>query len=339
LDAKCRHQPVVLGVKAVVGGRVYDYEVRFTRGAFVAEHLKCWEGPDEETALFERHRQNVQGEWSSDERFKLLSQDFRANALLLSLADRLTPALARNVAVSLRRLLTQFSEGAADPWDFAGAHQTARRAHRNREFREWLLMRLKSADIGVVDLSTEQRSIPSARTMSLFDETEIASPEAPDSGTERSIYLLSLVHRGAKEVVEIPYRRESHGTRRLVEIAPMLFDLIHDTIPQTLFIDEIDESLHPLLLQGIIRHLNCEIPVKSVRGQLIFATHDTTLMDDPARDAVLRRDQIYLTEKDASGAARLYSVAEFKERNNLNLRRRYLQGRYGALPVLGAFAE
>ena len=119
----------------------------------------------------------------------------------------------------------------------------------------------------------------------------------------------------------------------------MLFDLAHEARPQAIFVDEIDRSLHPVLLQGIVRHLNCEIPLKAVRGQLIFATHDTTLIDAEAKTAVLRRDQIYLTEKDASGAARLYSVAEFKERNNLNLRHRYLQGRYAVLPSLGAFAE
>ena len=76
-----------------------------------------------------------------------------------------------------------------------------------------------------------------------------------------------------------------------------------------------------------------------MRGQLIFATHETALLDAEAKDAVLRRDQVYLTEKDSSGASRLYSVAEFKERNNLNLRRRYLQGRYGALPALGQFGD
>jgi AAA15 family ATPase/GTPase len=119
----------------------------------------------------------------------------------------------------------------------------------------------------------------------------------------------------------------------------VFYDLARGPDSTALFIDEIDESLHPALLQGIIRHFNCEIPVADVRGQLIFVTHETALLDAEAKNALLRRDQVYLVEKDASGAARLYSVAEFKERNNLNLRRRYLQGRYGALPSLGSFKE
>ncbi|NJL31659.1 MAG: hypothetical protein HC898_08525 [Phycisphaerales bacterium] len=97
--------------------------------------------------------------------------------------------------------------------------------------------------------------------------------------------------------------------------------------------------MHPTLLQGLIRHFNSEIPQKKMCGQLIFVTHETALLDAEAKNAALRRDQVYLTEKDASGAARLYSVAEFNERNNLNMRKRYLQGRYGALPALGSFKD
>ena len=85
--------------------------------------------------------------------------------------------------------------------------------------------------------------------------------------------------------------------------------------------------------------LQCGTHMKAACGQLIFATHETSLLDAEGKNAVLRRDQIYLTEKDAFGAARLYSVAEFRERNNLNIRRRYLQGRYGALPSLGDFSD
>lgn len=118
-----------------------------------------------------------------------------------------------------------------------------------------------------------------------------------------------------------------------------MYGIAHATTSRAVFVDELDASLHPVLLQGLIRHLNRELPLERARGQLIFATHETTLLDDEAKEAVLRRDQVYLAEKDATGAPRLFSVAEFRERNNLNIRHRYLQGRYGALPALGSFAE
>lgn len=137
--------------------------------------------------------------------------------------------------------------------------------------------------------------------------------------------------------MRLDYERESMGTRRLVELVPFLHDLTHGPEGQAYFIDEIGASIHPHLLHAFVRRFNCDTEPESVRGQLIFATHETVMLDAEAKDAVLRRDQAYFTEKDHSGASRLYSVAEFRERNNLNLRRRYLQGRYGALPSLGRF--
>ena len=318
--------PVRLGIKAFIEGRVYDYELQFGRAKLLSERLH-WLKANGDTVLFRREGQEVSGEWTKDERFTLLAKDFRPNALLLSLADRLTPALAKNIAVGIRRLLTSFDtpvQDLAPPW-FSTDSSVARRARDDSEFSAWLLSQLKSADVGVVELRTRGENVHVA---SLFGETEV----------EKFVRLF-LLHQGESGLFPIPYAYESHGTRKLIELAPMLFELAHGARPHAVFIDEIDESLHPVLLQGIIRHFNCDIPMDKVRGQLIFVTHDTSLIDAEAKNALLRRDQIYLTEKDASGAARLYSVAEFRERNNLNLRRRYLQGRYGALPSLGTFGE
>jgi uncharacterized protein len=326
--------PVRLGLKAVIDGRIYDYEIQFDKTKFLSERL-LWLQAERNTlfhgngqiVLFHRKAQVVEGEWTKNERFELLIKDFRPNSLLLSLADRLTPALAKNIAVGIRRLLTPFHhvlDQFAPPW-LSEHSKAAKLARDDPQFGIWFRKQLQSADIGVVDFHAKESK---ARVMVSPDEVE----------TE-TFYQLTLLHRGTNGAVPIPYNRESHGTQKLVEFAPMFFDLVNALKSRAIFVDEIDESLHSTLLQGILRHFNCDIPPDKVRGQLIFVTHDTALLDDEAKVAILRRDQIYFTEKDSTGAARLFSVAEFKERNNLNLRRRYLQGRYGALPSLGTFAE
>lgn len=137
----------------------------------------------------------------------------------------------------------------------------------------------------------------------------------------------------------MPFSAESFGTQKLVQLAPLLYSLTHGEQPSACFADEFDASIHPTLFAGILRHFNCEIEPSAVRGQLIFTAHETSLIDAEARDAVLRRDQVYLTDKDASGASRLYSIGEFRERNNVNLRKRYLEGRYGAIPSIGGFQK
>jgi AAA15 family ATPase/GTPase len=324
-------EPVRLGIKCVIDHRVYDYEVCFDRTHFLSERLS-WLGMEGEQCLLDRQNLKASGEWLKDDRFAWLAKDFRENVLLLALADRFAPTLSKNIAGGLRRMLRAFVQMPDFPW--RGSF-VARRARDDSEFSSWLLAQLKSADLGVEDLRVEEE-----KTVVHFKALDANGQEGEPSGQrEETRYYLTLLHRADEGAVPIPYHRESGGTRRLVDLSRPFYDLAHSPEPTALFVDEIHESLHPTLLQSIIRHFNCETPMDEVRGQLIFATHETALLDAEAKNAILRRDQVYLTEKDASGAARLYSVAEFKERNNLNLRRRYLQGRYGALPSWGSGEE
>jgi uncharacterized protein len=347
--------PVVLGIKAVIDGHVYEYSISYVTNAFVSERL-IRRSSNEEQVLIDRDRQMVGGDWTTDPQFKLVSKDFRPNALLLSLADSLAPGLAKNIAVSIRRLLSTSGHGMeplgqVEPlwWSgrFSQGEEVAQRARDDSAFGEWLLTRLRSADVGVVGVKQEEvRREPNQ--WSIFEmmefERRVASSDIVDDSSlprkaKRSLFRLKLLHGSATGAVALPYSRESLGTRRIVELSPLLYDLTHGDKFRAAFVDEIDASMHPLLLQGLLQHFNSEINPHGIHGQLIFATHETTLLDAEAKHAVLRRDQIYLTEKDSNGSARLYSVAEFRERNNLNIRRRYLQGRYGALPALGTFAE
>jgi uncharacterized protein len=329
-------EPVVLGVKAVIDSRVYEYSVAFDRRQFREEKLLRM-GTDRAEVLLDRTPRGVVGTWTDDPQFQLLTQSFRPNALLLSLADSLAPTLARGIAVGLRRLLFM-NDPTAMLWPLNRAEGVAKRARDDAAFSTWLLSRLRAADVGVVDMRTEE-----IRTLVEVEqepgEEELTTEPPQEKQAVQLSYRLALIHGGKDGPVPLSYARESLGTRRLVELAPVLFDLVHDSQPRAAFVDEFDASMHPLLLQGLVRHFNCDVAADRARGQLVFATHETSLLDAEAKDAVLRRDQIYLTSKDAVGAAKLYSVAEFRERNNLNMRRRYLQGRYGALPSLGEFPE
>lgn len=93
-------RPVRLGVKAVIDGSVYDYEITFTDREVRTERLEH-QLPDRTQILFHRENQNVTGDWTADDQFRLIGKEFRANALLLSLADTLTPSLSRERAPSL----------------------------------------------------------------------------------------------------------------------------------------------------------------------------------------------------------------------------------------------
>ena len=95
-------------------------------------------------------------------------------------------------------------------------------------------------------------------------------------------------------------------------------------------IDELDRSLHPFLVQFLVELFHTPETNKN-NAQLIFTTHDTTLLSLET----FRRDQIYFVEKDPHTAAtELYSLDEFSVRKNENIEKGYLLGRYGAIPYL-----
>ena len=125
----------------------------------------------------------------------------------------------------------------------------------------------------------------------------------------------------------IDLTEESDGTQRLLNLIPALHDL--HKCGGVYFIDEIDRSLHPMLVRNFLEHF-----LKSCEGsqrQLIMTTHESNLLDQE----LLRRDEIWFAEKDPAGATHLYSLIDFKVRNDLEIRKHYLQGRFGAVPFLG----
>ena len=100
-----------------------------------------------------------------------------------------------------------------------------------------------------------------------------------------------------------------------------------------LIIDELEQSLHPMLARKIVELFN-DRATNPKNAQLLFTTHDTHLLGTVAGDPILRRDQVWFTEKD-DGATRLYPLTDYAPRKGENLERGYLQGRYGAIPFLG----
>ena len=97
---------------------------------------------------------------------------------------------------------------------------------------------------------------------------------------------------------------------------------------EVLLVDEIDSSLHPILVRFLISRFHSE-KTNPLNAQLVCCTHNTSLLDQE----VFRRDQIWFMEKDV-GASTLYPLTDFNPRTGESLERGYMRGRYGALPIL-----
>lgn len=121
---------------------------------------------------------------------------------------------------------------------------------------------------------------------------------------------------------------ESNGTRNLLFLAGPVLDILAKGL--TLVIDELDTNLHTLLVQALVRLFH-RPDINHHGAQLIFTTHDTSLLDAYSQ---FRRDQVWFMEKKPDQSSELYSLLDFSPRKNEAIERGYLQGRYGALPFL-----
>ena len=127
-------------------------------------------------------------------------------------------------------------------------------------------------------------------------------------------------------------RQESDGSQRIIDLLPAFLDLSEQTSQKVYVIDEVDRSLHSLLIRNLIEAylMGCSA---ETRTQLLLTTHNVMLMDQQ----LLRRDEMWVTERDASGATDLFSFSEYEDiRYDKDIRKSYLQGRMGGVPrILG----
>lgn len=122
--------------------------------------------------------------------------------------------------------------------------------------------------------------------------------------------------------------QESDGSQRLIDLLPAFLDLSSGDSKRVYVVDEMDRSLHTLLTRQLLeRYLaGC---TSETRTQLLFTTHDVLLMDQ----RWLRRDEMWITERDAAGTSSLLSFSEYRDvRYDKDLRKSYLQGRLGGIP-------
>lgn len=159
-----------------------------------------------------------------------------------------------------------------------------------------------------------------------------------DDNDEHEHIKIDAVHKmiGSDETTTIPLSHESAGTLKMFALYPMLQFVLSSG--GVLFIDELNARLHPLLVRTfVITFLNPEINTN--HAQLIFTSHDSWQLNGN----MLRRDEIWFTEKDTDGVSTLYSLADFvdedgtKIRKDENYERNYLLGKYGAIPSLKYF--
>lgn len=221
------------------------------------------------------------------------------------------------------------------------------------QIRELLKTLLKDADTGIEDIELKTASLQHAGFpeefksffLSRMREGDVALAETPEGARalickengELLAKKLILFHKNDRgKLVPFDLHEESDGTRRLIELAPAFYDFSSGTQEKVLVIDELDRSLHPHLSELLLNfHLTGNAAGRET--QLIVTTHETYLLDLKK----LRRDELWITQKNEQGATEIYSFDEFDEppRFDKVLAIDYHLGRFGGVPKIGVRHE
>jgi predicted ATP-dependent endonuclease of OLD family len=243
----------------------------------------------------------------------------RHNSLFLS-------AAAQNAHEALLPIFTWLSGLLSVLGDRSEYREHTARLCSELDYKNEIARLVSVADLGIAEMSVEECKLPDKTKEHL--EALVTTLNLPKAATLlETKQAIRFLHRLGSSTVPFDMDQESDGTLAYLALLGPAVEAIKKGTP--LLIDELDASLHPLLATQLIRLFNS--PSSNPKGaQLIFNTHDTNLLSS----GVLRRDQIWFTEKGNDATSHLYPLSDFKPRRQENLQNGYLQGRYGAIPFI-----
>lgn len=206
------------------------------------------------------------------------------------------------------------------------------------EYKKFCLKMLNNADLSIKDFDMDPKSIKELNEESgkayqgLIMAVANGNEERRNRFENMTIYDFKTLH----EVIEgeehkdypLAFMEESLGTQQMFNFAPILYYVFKEG--KVLFIDEIDKSLHPLIVKYLVG-LFFNKSINPNNAQLIANTHDTNLLDLD----MFRRDDIWFTERNhKTGKSELFSLVDFSVRASENIEKAYVLGRYGAIPFI-----
>lgn len=321
LDKDCVEEPSEFEISYIENGVRYQYGYSVTPKRVIKEWLLVYksfkpqqwfnryvnEKTGEDVFEFSSHLKGKRKQWAE------LTRD---NALFLSMAAQLNSEQLLPVFNFLTNTVIVFAsnQGLSDQFTISKLHDD--------HWRKLICEFLVSADIAIKNIKVE-----STKGFKNSFQLDMKTGKH-DVQTEETVLMIpKFYHKTEKGAAIFELQDESQGTQRLFALAAPVIDILQKGL--ILIVDELDSSLHPLLVRHLMRLFNNS--ENNIHGaQLIVTTHDTTLLDS----TLLRRDQIWFVEKNLEQASELFPLSDFSPRSNEALEKGYLSGRYGGLPMI-----
>lgn len=333
LDEVSRSAPTLFEVQLIQGENRYRYGFEYTKKEIVSEWLYENRFGEEEVELFVRSKDVIEVSEKAFPEGRGKEDLTNANRLFLSVVAQLKGEKSNAVMACIGEYnvisgIQTENYGLFTAKMFWGNLDGAAEA---QSFFKELQLGFNNFSVKKTDITTEKlASLPELKRQQV--EKEMSTHTFVDAITTHNIY-----NEDGQVVREDDFYRdemESEGTKKVIELSGPIFDTLING--NTLIVDELDAKLHPLLTRNIVL-LFMDSKRNKHGAQLIFATHDTNLLDL----SMLRRDQIWFAEKDKVESSDIYSLVEFEEdgqeepNNKHDIERDYIRGRYGAIPFIG----
>ena len=343
LDDYSSNDPTSFEFEYVCEGIWYKYGFSATRKKITEEYL-YWAPNGTSAKIFSRSEQDFDFPKNSEKRMKdLIRKAVAPNQLYFAVSCTMNyqPCIS---AMRWFRSKVFFSR------DYSDLGKNLIDYSEDKGMLQSIVNTAKIADVGIYDMEFEFDS----HEVTSIDELESRlAPEkmqrlkkaieefaknlkADGDGSEELFKVNELkatslhkgiTHDGRETTFPLSLTDESDGTIRLMARAAAIEEALREG--GVFVVDEIENRLHPILVQYIISHFQNHEP--SAEAQLIFTTHSIDILNRE----LLRRDQYYFVDKDTrSGATELYSLADFSPRNDERIGKAYLLGKYGAIPYL-----
>lgn len=336
LSTETENEPCFFEIVFQLGSKssqkIYRYGFEVNKKRVISEWLFSRK-KTRESKIFERNFDNFVLAKSFEEG-KGITDKTRNNALFLSVVAQFNGKTALDILMWFRNLNVISGLN-----DLIYRNYTVSSFESNQHKKD-ILQLVKKLDLGIEDIRIEKTPLTEELLPSFFSE-EVKKRLLGASGNQLEVKTVHQKYDSegkpiALEVFDIE-DNESEGTQKLFSLAgPLLETLKNGAI---FVIDELDARFHPLITSAIIKLFNC-LETNPKNAQLVFTTHDTNLLRRNIFDiSVLRRDQIWFTEKDNQGATTLYSLVEYKVGKNAAFEKDYLIGKYGAIPFIGNIEE
>ena len=313
-----------LKIKIELNNKIYDYSFSYNQERINYESLILIDD-DEKKIIFSRNKDKVK---TSNKILKESTPKLRDNSLFLYLAQSENHPESSTVYKWFAQDLILLGNGYSPmiPDEYLELMD-------NEYLKKEMISFLSFADFNISDIKVREtpnsfyEQIFKRISESLSGDSNIAFPK-----TRKELYTIHKTYNGDELVDygELPLSRESVGTQRLFYIVLAMMLAQTNGNQKTIVIDEFDDSLHVELASALVKIFNS----KENLNQFILTTHDVQLLDSD-----LRIDQIYLLDKNFRGISNLKSIFDFEDarnkgRRDISFAKRYLQGKFGAIPVI-----